>query len=118
MNVVVVQGILSRDPQERELPSGSRVVAYEITVARSGARAESVPVVWVDPPAARTALGVGAEVVAVGRVRRRFFRVGGSTQSRTEVVADSVVATQEKRRARTAISRAARALASGSPSAG
>ena len=30
----------------------------------------------------------------VGRVRRRFFRAGGVTQSRTEVVADEVVPTR------------------------
>ncbi len=32
-----------------------------------------------------------AEVVVVGRVRRRWFRSGGATQSRTEVVAEGVV---------------------------
>ena len=36
-------------------------------------------------------LEVGSEVVVWGRVRRRFFRVAGLTQSRTEVVAARVV---------------------------
>ena len=44
-----------------------------------------------DEPAA------GAEVVVVGSVRRRFFRAGGATQSRTEVVAEQVVAARRGR---------------------
>jgi single-strand DNA-binding protein len=39
-------------------------------------------------------------VVVVGSVRRRFFRVGGATQSRTEVVADRVVAARRAREVR------------------
>ena len=52
----------------------------------------------------------GAEVVVSGRVRRRFFRAGGVTQSRTEVVADAVVATRQAKRARSLVSAAARRL--------
>jgi single-strand DNA-binding protein len=37
-------------------------------------------------------------VVVTGRVRRRFFRAGGYTQSRTEVVADAVVPTRRRKR--------------------
>jgi single-strand DNA-binding protein len=33
----------------------------------------------------------GSEVVVAGHVRRRFFRAGGVTQSRTEVVATRVI---------------------------
>lgn len=110
MNVVVVQGVLSRAPEERELANGSRVVAYEVTVDRAGQRAETVPVVWVDPPPAGLSFETGAEVVALGRVRRRFFRAGGSTQSRTEVVADTVLGAGQRRRVRAALGRAVHAL--------
>jgi single-strand DNA-binding protein len=41
-----------------------------------------------------------------GHVRRRFFRAGGGTQSRTEVVADAVVPVRSKARARRAIDEA------------
>ena len=34
----------------------------------------------------------------IGRVRRRFFRSGGVTQSRTEVVAEAVLSSRSKRR--------------------
>ena len=98
MNVVVVRGVLSRSPEERTLPSGSRVVAYEVTVARAGERAESVPVAWADPPKGALALVAGDEVVVVGRVRRRFFRAGGVTQSGTEVAADVVVKASSRKR--------------------
>jgi single-strand DNA-binding protein len=36
----------------------------------------------------------GEEVLVVGRVRRRFFRAGGATQSRTEVAATLAVPTR------------------------
>ena len=38
-------------------------------------------------------------VVVVGTVRRRFFRAGGATQSRTEVLADKVVRASRTRAA-------------------
>lgn len=109
MNVAVIRGSLSRDPELRELPSGDRVVHYEITV-RDRSPADSVPVVWVEPRAGWDAVVAGDEVVVTGRVRRRFFRAGGSTQSRTEVVADKVVPSRQARRARALVDRAAAAL--------
>jgi single-strand DNA-binding protein len=96
-NLAVLVGRLARPAEERELPSGDRLVSYEVTVPRESGRAESVPVVWFDAPASAATLDVDEKVVVVGRVRRRFFRAGGSTQSRTEVVADKVVPTRSKR---------------------
>jgi single-strand DNA-binding protein len=46
----------------------------------------------------------------VGRVRRRFFRAGGYTQSRTEVVAENVLRTRQAKQVRAAVDRAARDL--------
>jgi len=100
MNVSVVVGTLSRDPEVRTLPSGDRLVAYEVTVrppagargpAEAKPKAETVPVAWPDAPTSAERFEAGAEVVVVGRVRRRFFRSGGGTGSRTEVVASSVL---------------------------
>jgi hypothetical protein len=39
-------------------------------------------------------------------VRRRFFQAGGTTQSRTEVVADAVVPARQAKRARAAVEKA------------
>jgi single-strand DNA-binding protein len=107
-NLVVLRGVLSRDPEARELPSGDALVAYDVTVrpdpsVGEASRAESVPVAWFDPPAAASAMVAGDEVVVVGRVRRRFFRAGGATASRTEVVAARVVSARAPAKVRAAL---------------
>ena len=106
MNLTVLRGHLRRAPQTRTLATGELVVGYELVAARPGERAEPVPVVWQDPPAAGLALGEGDEVVVVGRVRQRFFRAGAGTQSRTEVVADAVINARQAKRSRAALERA------------
>lgn len=102
-NVVALVGRLARPPEFKELPSGDRLVTYEVTVARDGERAEGVPVVWFGAPLSAVDHDVDDAVVIVGRVRRRFYRAGGATQSRTEVVADTVVAARQAKRAAAAL---------------
>lgn len=106
MNIVVIEGSLSRPPAERELPSGDRLVAYEVTVRSAGQPAESVPVVWLEAPGSAADLAAGEVVVVVGRVRRRFFRTPAGTASRTEVVAESVIPQRHRKRARAAVAAA------------
>ena len=111
MNVVVLRGTVVRAPEIRELPSGSRLVSFDVRTAGPAGRAETVPVSWADPPAADAeALVEGTEVLVVGRIRRRFFRTGGSTQSRTEVVAERVARARQARRARAALEAAVGAI--------
>jgi single-strand DNA-binding protein len=110
MNVVTLRGRLSRPAEERTLPSGDRLVQLELTVARPGDKADSVPVVCLDAPAAVAGLDVNDEVVILGRVRRRFFKTAGGTQSRTEVVADQVVLSRYAKKVATAIDRAHRLI--------
>jgi len=116
-NLVVLIGRLARPAELRELPSGDRLVAYELTVPREGERAESVPVVWLGAPASAGDHDVDERLVVIGRVRRRFFRAGGATQSRTEVVAEAVVNARHAKRSAAALERAqsqlARTVASG-----
>ncbi|MGI9021802.1 MAG: single-stranded DNA-binding protein [Acidimicrobiales bacterium] len=102
-NVVALVGRLARPAEARVLPSGDRLVAYEVTIAREGQRAEGVPVVWLGAPASAAEHDVNEVVVVVGRVRRRFYQAGGGTRSRTEVVADAVVPARHAKRARAAI---------------
>ena len=111
MNLVALIGRLARPAEERSLPSGDRLVTYQITVPRLEGKAESVPVVWFNPPATAVDHAVDEELVVVGRVVRRFFHAGGGVQSRTEVVADVVVPRRQTRRARQALARAAEDLA-------
>lgn len=116
MNVVVVQGRLSRPVEERVLPSGDRLATLDLTVpgppgsqgARS--RAESVPLAWFDAPTWVLDLEPDVEVVAMGRVRRRFFRAGPALQSRTEVVVVAAAPLRRPARVAEVLRRAAGAL--------
>jgi single-strand DNA-binding protein len=104
MNLVILRGALSRPPEARALRSGDVLVAYEVTVpGHDGGPAESVPVVWFAPPAGAADIEADTEVVVVGRVRRRYFRAGGSTQSRTEVVAAKVIPARRAKAAERAV---------------
>lgn len=95
MNVVVLEGVLSSAPVTRQLASGSVVVSLEVTTDIEGVSA-SVPVAWFDPPT-EVVWDAGQQLVVAGTVRRRFFRSGGLTQSRTEVVATEVVEAGKRR---------------------
>ena len=95
MNVVVLQGQLSSDPIVKVLESGSVLMNLELTTRVDGV-ASSVPLVWFDPPASVAAVA-GDVVSAVGTVRRRFYRSGGLTQSRTEVVVHHLGPAADKR---------------------
>lgn len=110
LNLVVLEGVLARPAQDVQLPSGGRLVSLEVTVRRPDGPAEPVPVAWFDAPAWASALDAADGVVVVGRVRRRFFRTGGVTQSRTEVVASRVVRATATTRVRTLLTEAMAAL--------
>lgn len=97
-NEVLLVGRVSGEPQERELPSGDRLVAWRVVVDRPaptrpappGSRPVAIDTVdcvgWV-AGVRRTARGLGpGDVVQVsGALRRRFYRAGGAPSSRTEV---------------------------------
>ncbi|WP_158412254.1 single-stranded DNA-binding protein [Ilumatobacter nonamiensis] len=99
-NVAVLAGTVTSEPTRRSLPSGVDVVNFDLSTPVDGQRV-SVPLAWHDPSAsAMSSFDVGEEVVVVGIVRRRFFRSGGRTQSRTEVVVDSLVPARRAKSAR------------------
>jgi hypothetical protein len=112
VNIAVVRGILSRPLERRVLASGATVAQLDVTVVVDGAPNETVPVAWVDAPAAVDTWEPGDELVVVGRVRRRFFRTGQGTASRTELVASSVVRARDRRRVRALLAAAAAELTS------
>ena len=91
VNIAVVIGTLTKPPETRRLASGLSLANFDVRVQRADESAESVPVTLFTGEGAVPEWQEGEELLVVGRVRRRFFRVGGSTQSRTEVVADRVV---------------------------
>jgi single-strand DNA-binding protein len=102
MNIVVLQGTLSRMPDERQVGE-SLLATYEVTTRDGEGHATTAPVVWFDPPASAWKIEAGDEVTVVGEVRRRFFRSNGRTESRTEVVANSVVPSRRKAQVQRAI---------------
>ncbi len=95
MNIVVLQGTLSRAPESRSLQQGE-LATYEVTTRAEEAAAVTAPVVWFDPPPSAWKFDAGDEVTVVGEVRRRFFRSNGRTESRTEVVARTVLPTRRR----------------------
>lgn len=108
-NLVVLRGTLAAEARIRELPSGSVLGQFDVTTRDDGGT-QSVPVAWFDPPGTLADLAAGAELVVVGSVRRRFFRAGGATQSRTEVVAEKVIPLRRTRDVKRALEAASRAL--------
>ena len=102
-NFVVLRGLIRRDPEFRVLASGDELMSLDLTVRSGEAPAESVPVVWPNPAAAAVKFIEGDDVVVVGRIRRRFFRAGGSTATRTEVHADKILSARSGVRIRTAL---------------
>jgi hypothetical protein len=108
MNVVYLQGRLSSEPVLRELSSGSQLLSLEVTT-ETDTGAASVPVAWFDPPTVPE-WAAGTEVAVRGVVKRRFYRSGAGTQSRTEVVAVEVCELARKRQAQRVLEHAMTAL--------
>jgi single-strand DNA-binding protein len=107
MNIVVLQGVVSRPAEIRELADGTTLAMLDVATETASGRLV-VPVAW--EASGRSVPADGSEVVVTGHVRRRFFRAGGATQSRTEVVADAVVPLRSRARARRAIEEALAAV--------
>lgn len=82
LNLAIIRGTVTSEPRRRELPSTNVVWNFEVS-----ANGACIPVVaYNDIPTVRP----GDKVYVKGVVSRRFFRAGGVTQSRTEVVAERV----------------------------
>jgi single-strand DNA-binding protein len=109
-NLAVLSGTVANDPTRHPLRSGSVVVSFDLTT-RVGGDTASVPVAWHDPSdSAVASFVVGDAVLVVGTVRRRFFRVGGQTQSRTEVIVDALVPTRRVKSTRSLLAAVAAAV--------
>lgn len=88
MNITILRGTLTATPTITDLASGTRAHNFELR-AHEGDNRHVVPVSWLDP-SRPPKLAEGDEVVVIGAVRRRWFRAGGGSQSRTEVLASTV----------------------------
>ena len=110
VNLAVVRGTVSSPPDVRVLPSDTVLAQIQLTT-RLESETLSLPVAVWNPAQWVEALEPGAEVVVVGRVRRRFFRAAGAAASRVEVEADVVARAGDRRRVEAALRRASEALA-------
>ncbi len=110
-NLVVLSGTVTLEPALRELKGGV-VLQFDVSTPLAAGTTTSVPVAWHDPtPAQTSSFAAGDEVVVTGTVRRRFFRVGGQTQSRTEVIVASLIPARRKKSANSALAAAAASIA-------
>ncbi len=109
-NLVVLTGTVTLEPTLRELKDRV-VLQFDLDTELADGKHASVPVAWHDPTSAQTSsFGAGDEVVVTGTVRRRFFRVGGQTQSRTEVIVATLVPARRKKSANSALAAAAASI--------
>jgi single-strand DNA-binding protein len=92
LNVVALIGRVTKEPVVRDLPGGSTVTQVEVATNVDGV-STTIPVALHERS---ITVGVDEHVLVVGQVQRRFFRAGGSTQSRTEVVARHVIPTRRR----------------------
>ena len=94
-NTVQLRGRVSSAPLDRDLPSGTTITTFRLSVPRArtamtAGSAQSVD--WMDcaswtAKCRRSVAGwaVGDEVEVTGALRRRFFRAGEGSTTRLEV---------------------------------
>ncbi|HEX2030246.1 MAG TPA: single-stranded DNA-binding protein [Actinomycetota bacterium] len=92
VNVVVLAGRLSADPELSEMPSGDRVARLRLQVPEAGKRVLPLPVTAWDRSVRKACerLAKGDAVMVRGHLVRRFFRGDGGGRAHMEVVAGEV----------------------------
>jgi single-strand DNA-binding protein len=110
-NMVVLIGKMPKPPQVRDLRSGISLASFDLHVPRTDQQVDNVPVTLFDASDQDLDFRPGQDLLALGRVRRRFFRLAGDPHSRTEVVADRVILLEQRDEACEALQSAGTALA-------
>jgi hypothetical protein len=107
-NIVLLRGVLGAIT-ERETTGGivSEVSLRTKSLIGETSVRDDVPLVWTGDGSVFGSPVPGTEVVVSGRVRQRFFRSGGLTVSRTEVVVESLAAVTQRSATRRLTERAA-----------
>ena len=92
LNLVVLSGRLSAEPEVRVFESGARLVRYLVTVRNAPPRrVDVIPVTLWDPTEDQTEAERGQRIWIAGSVQRRFWEEGtGGRRSRLEVIAENV----------------------------
>ena len=92
VNVVILAGLVSGEPEVKTMPSGDQVTRLRLSVPEAGKRVLPLPVTAWERVPRRACEGLvkGDPVLVRGHLVRRFFRDGGGGRSVTEVVAMEV----------------------------
>lgn len=92
VNVVVLAGRLSANPEFVEMPSGDTVARLRLQVPEDGKRVLPLPIAVWDrvPRKGCERLAKGDAVMVRGHLVRRFFRGQGGGRSITEVIASEI----------------------------
>lgn len=91
MNIAIVQGTVRAQPDHREGAAGDTIVSFDVKTTDTQGRSHTVPVSWIGPQGRQPSVSVDSVVTVIGQVRRRFYRAGGATTSRTDILAERVV---------------------------
>ena len=97
MNLCVLQGVVVGDPRIAELPSGETALTFDVQTEIDGKTRPSVPVEWTGPASKLPKVAPDQTVAVTGTVARRFYRAGGSIQTRVYVQPEKIVVRQPKR---------------------
>ncbi len=97
MNICVLQGVVVGDPHIKQLTSGETALSFDVQTSVDGKRQPAVPVEWTGPSSKTPRVTADALVAVTGVAARRFYRTGGSTQTRVYVKPETIVVRQPKR---------------------
>ena len=100
MNLCILQGLVASEPRIVELPSGQTALSFDVRVSIDGRSAAPVPVEWTGAASRMPKVVADAPVAVVGTVARRFYRAGGSIQTRVYVAPRRIVVRQPGRQAK------------------
>lgn len=90
-NQVVLTGRISGEPQERELPSGDRVVTFRLVVPRDEGGVDTIDCsAWTAVLRRKALAMVDADAHVIGELRRRFWQSPKGLASRYEVETSSL----------------------------
>lgn len=92
MNIAVVVGDVKGEVHTNEREDGVVIVSFDVRVrVNDDTRAETVPVSWMGQTERAPTFDDGAVVTVIGSLRRHFYRRGGSTVSRTDLLAERIM---------------------------
>jgi hypothetical protein len=97
MNLCVLRGVVVGEPRIRDLPSGETALTFDVRPTVDGRSQSSVPVEWTGPASKMPKVALDASIAVVGSAARRFYRSGGSIQTRVYVNPAKIVVKQNKR---------------------